>query len=68
MPEPVLNWEVLTAGMGPSGSPAQGHVKVETQLNRSFVYLGHNYFHRMKYMFIHLLHKYLLKTCQALLF
>lgn len=51
MPEPVLNWEVLTAGMGPRGSPAQGHVKVETQLNRSFVYLGHNYFHRMKYVY-----------------
>lgn len=51
MPEPVLNWEVLTAGMGPGGSPAQGRVKVETQLNGSFVYLGHNHFHHMKYVY-----------------
>ena len=49
----MLNWEVLSAGMGPGGSPAQGHVKAEIQLNGSFVYLGHNYFHHMKYVFIH---------------
>ena len=52
MPEPVLNLEVLTAGMGPGGSPAQGHVKVETQLNGSFVYLDTDFFFWLWWVFV----------------